>query len=592
MNRLILIFLLLPWVLFAQEEVKVHAETSVKSFFLGEAFTLNVLVSGTESVKAPEMSMVNDFVVKKVSESAVSLKDKKGYIIRYKLLAKKDGNLVIPPLGVKVNGALMETGEIKLEVKKPLTHKGLKVKVHLSQLEAFVGEPILATFTLSSELPLYAFNAVDITYPFLTHYGFKVYDTHNSPKSGDKNSIGLPVSNTRIIALRGNDKKGDVNLDTITFKKIIIPRVSGELTVKAATFLASYTPPEVKAPGKRNWQPQYPSHFNNNFFEEVEGKSYEKYFASSNEIKLLIKALPMKGKPSDFKGLVGKCEVSATAEPAIVEAGAPVSLRIVVSGHEYPAIPELPELGKQLAFNRNFSIPSRQSTGRVENKEKVFLRTLRPLRTDVSEIPVIRIPYFDPHTETYGLAQTETIALTVTPATTVTAFDADISGGKVLKNKLEMNKEGIHHNSLSLGALKRQRLASPLLLAAIFVPPLLYLLFLVVTAESRLLLNDPVAARKKFAFRKFKKGLSSVKDIESLEKIVRSYIADSLNLVSDAHTFVEIEDKLPEKDALMKIYKTFETKRFSKSSGNEDFSQLKEDAVKAILSLNGRLKHV
>ncbi|MCM8534858.1 MAG: BatD family protein [Lentisphaeraceae bacterium] len=592
MNRLVLIFLLLPWALFAQEEVKVHAETSVKSFFLGEAFTLNVMVSGTENVKAPQMNVVNDFVVKKVSESAVSLNDKKGYIIRYKLLAKKDGNLVIPALGVKVNGALMETGEIKLEVKKPLTHKGLQVKVHLSQSEAFVGEPILATFILSSELPLYAFNAVDITYPFLTHYGFKVYDPHNSPKSGDKNSIGLPVSNTRIIALRGNEKRGDVNLDTITFKKILIPRVSGELIIKPATFLASYTPPEVKTNGKRNWQPQYPSHFNNNFFEEVEGKSYEKYFASSNELKLVIKDLPTKGKPVDFQGLVGKCEVSATAEPAIVEAGAPVSLRIVVDGHEYPAIPELPQLGQQLAFNRNFSIPSRQSPGRVENKTKLFLRTLRPLRTDVSEIPVIRIPYFDPQTETYGIAQTKAIALTVTPAKTVTAFDADLSDGKILKNKLEKNKEGIHHNSLSLAALKRQRLVSPLLLTAVFVPPLLYLLFLLITAESRLLLRDPVAARRKFAYKKFKSRLSSATDTESLEKIVRSYIADSFNLVSDAHTFAEIENKLPEKEALMKIYDVFDTRRFSKVSSTEDFSSLKKEAIRVISSLNGRMKNV
>ncbi|MCH2206076.1 MAG: hypothetical protein MK132_09440, partial [Lentisphaerales bacterium] len=430
--------------------------------------------------------------------------------------------------------------------------------------------------------------AVDITYPFMTHYAFRAYNTHYAPNSGDKNSIGLPVSNTRIIALRGKKAFGEKSVDMITFKKILIPTVAGEIELKPATFLASFTPPPKQTSNRRNWQPQYPSHFNNNFFEEVEGKQYDKYFAASAPIKLTVKDLPSAGKPADFNGLVGKCEIAVDAEPAIVEAGAPVSMKIIVSGHEYPSIPELPELGEQLAFNRNFAIPSRQSPGRIEEKKKIFLRTVRPLRTDVSEIPAIRLPYFDPQTETYGIAQTKPISLTVKPAKTVTAFDADLSGGKILKNKLEKNKDGIHHNSLSLEALKKQQVVSPLLILSFVAPPVLFLIFLMMTAETRLKLNDPVAARKKFAFKNYRQKMASAQTVRDIESAVRTFVADSLNLVEDAHTYAEVVERFEKNTALEKLYLSFDSGRFSEGA-SVDTGQLKTEAEKVINSLKGRM---
>lgn len=589
MYRILIMLLILPLGLWSQEEeIKVHAETAVKSFYLGEAFTLNVMVSGNDKVKAPETDLINDFVVKKISEMPVAHKDKKGFIIRYKMLPKREGSLLIPALGVKVDGDILETNEMRISVKRPLTHEGLKVEVHLSQSEAFVGEPIIATFTLTSELPLYAFNAVDISYPFLTHYAFRTYNTHDTPKSGDRNSIGLPVSNTRIIALRGKKTIGEKSVDLITFKKVLIPSVAGEIELKPATFLASFTPPPKQVSSRRNWQPQYPSHFNNNFFEEVEGKNYEKYFASSESIKLIVKDLPTAGKPADFNGLVGKCEIALQAQPTIIEAGAPVSMKVTISGHEYPTIPELPELGEQLAFNRNFSIPSRQSSGKVENKQKVFLRTVRPLRTDVSEIPPIRIPYFDPQTGTYGIAQTKAIPLTVKPAKTVTAFDADLSGGKILKNKLEKNKEGIHHNSLSLEALKKQKVVSPFLVISFVLPPVLFLVFMMMTAEARLKLNDPVAARRKFAFKNCQQKVSKAENVRELEIAVRTFIADSLNLTVDAHTYKEVVEAFQDLPKLKELYDFFDTDRYS-DGGAGDFTKLKSESEKVINSLKGRI---
>ena len=590
MYRFLILMILLPFGLWAQEEVKVHAETSVKSFYLGEPFTLNVMVSGTDKAKAPEIDNLTDFAVKKVSETPVTYKEKKGYIIRYRLLPKRDGSLLIPALTVKVDGAFMDTNEIGINVKKPLTHEGLKIEVNLSQSEAFVGEPVLATFTLSSELPLYAFNAVDITYPFMTHYAFKTYNTYNTPKSGDKNSIGLPVSNTRIIAKRGKMAVGEKSVDMVTFKKVIIPKAAGEITLKPATFLASFTPPPPKTGNRRNWQPQYPSHFNNNFFEQVEGKKYEKYFAASKEIKLLVKDLPVAGKPADFAGLVGKCEIEIEAQPTIVEAGAPVSITVTVSGHEYPAIPELPELSAQLAFNRNFAIPTRQSPGRVEKRKKVFLRTVRPLRTDVAEIPAIRIPYFDPQTQNYEITETKEIPLTVTPAKTVTAFDADLSGGKILKNKLEKNKEGILHNSLSLAALKKQKVINPLLIMSFALPPVCFVLFLFFTSGARLKLTDPAAARKKAAYKNYCQKMSLAESTRDVEAAVRAFMADNLNFVEDAHTFAEIQSKIGGSSELEKLYLIFDTGRFSEQD-SVDFSQLKQKVDQVISSLNGRFKN-
>ena len=89
-----------------------------------------------------------------------------------------------------------------------------------------------------------------------------------------------------------------------------------------------------------------------------------------------------------------------------------------------------------------FKILPNKRLGEIINDTKSFVRTIRPIDIDIKSIPPIRIPYFDPETQKYGLTQNKAISINVTPASELTAFDAIIQGDSKLKNNVE-EKKGI-----------------------------------------------------------------------------------------------------------------------------------------------------
>ena len=583
-----------------QEEVKenpiqVIAHVDAKSFYMAEEFFYTVLVSGSDEVKAPLIENLSHFGVHKLGEEALTKNGKKGYAIRYKLVPHEAGDLEIPASSVLVGGELYETEALAIKVEKAVAFPGLILDIHLSQKQAYVGEPILATFTWYSSIPLYGFKAVDLKIPLLENYAFGNLIAQGSPLPGEKNTIGLPVSNTRVITKRGQKTVNGENYEFLQFRKVIIPRIAGEFEIEGARLLCSYVHPTNTGKGRRNWQPMYPSFFNNNFFEsEVQGK-FEKFLAESKPVAITILDLPTEGKPDDFYGIVGKTSLKVTAEPTTVEEGAPISLELQLGENKFLEVLELPNLIEQKAFKHSFSVPKRESLGSIENKLKLFRRTLRPLRTDVKFIPAIRIPYFDPQTKTYGVAQNEPIDITVLPAQTVTAFDADLAGGAILKNQVEANKDGIRQNQLK-DVLKSDTLSGFYLLAFL-LPPGVFALFYFLTYQQRLERRDPEKARRLSAYKNFMRQGSS-KDLLNFESLVRQYFADKLNLVAGAHVYDDLEWRLKsvlnqaELNELSALYNHFDQQHFSPSPCEVSVNELAGRSKNLIKAINGRLKHV
>ena len=301
----------------AEDEIKIHTEVATKSLFMGEAFIFNILISGSDEVKAPNNVKFPQFSHKLLNNTAVSEGDKKGYIMRYQLMALTSGDLTIPPISFQVKGIDHSSQELKITVQKPASHQGLKLAIHLSQKEAYVGQPITATFTWYSSLPLYAFKAVDLKIPLLDHRSFKNYTPINAAKPGSNNSIGLPVSNTRIIAQRGHEKIGEVEFEFLRFEKIIIPTKAGKIKIAAPRLLCSYVEPKQQTEQthrNRHWVPHYPSFFNNDFFDKKVDEKYLKFLTEGTPLEINVLPLPLEGQPKDFYGIVGKCEIATSCD--------------------------------------------------------------------------------------------------------------------------------------------------------------------------------------------------------------------------------------------------------------------------------------
>ena len=600
---ILLISIIFTGALQAEDEIKIHTEVATESIFMGEAFIFNILVSGSDEVKAPDTIKFSNFSHKLLNSTPVSEGDKKGYIIRYQLMALTSGNLTIKPISFQVKGIDHSSQELKVKVQKPASHEGLKLAIHLSQKEAYVGQPITATFTWYTNLPLYAFRAVDLKIPLLEHRSFKNLTPRDSAKPGSNNSIGLPVSNTRIIAKRGREKIGEVEFEFLRFNKIIIPTETGKIKIAAPRLLCSFVEPPlktIKTHRNRHWKPIYPSFFNNDFFDKKVDEKYLKFLTEGTPLEIDVLPLPIAGQPKDFYGIVGKCEISTSCDKEETEAGSPISLKVTFSQHPYPEVLEMPALARQLPFKQNFAIPAQGSLGYIKNGQKTFSQSLRPLRAGVTAIPAVRVPYFDPQTKKYGVATSEPLTIKVTEAQKITAFDADFSADTQLKNKIEENPEGIRHNNMSMDILASEKISN-LWLLTLIIPPLAFAFFYLLTARQRLLMNDPAKAHARFAFKNFKAAITNGKtrsDIKKLENVLRTYFSTKLNISAEAHTGAELQQMLQEKlssadlEQISSIYTAFDTQRYSTKSCDTDIVQLQQQISLFIQTINKKISHV
>ena len=581
-----------------KKDVVVEAQVSAKSFYMGQAFTYSILVDGSNAVKPPIINTIKGFNIKKIEERPLKSKDKPGFIIRYDLIPLESGELVIPETAFDVKGSPVITEAIKINVKRPAEHPGLRLTLSVSQDEVYVGEPFLVTFMWESELPLYTLKAVDVKLPFFNSPTFRTTLPFNSPEGGSKDTIGLPVSDVRTICSHEVQIRDGKRIEILKFQKVVTARYGGSFTLEPTTLLCSFIPPNPKDSQfhkSKKWKPNYPSYFNNNFFEETGNIKHIKYTAKSNSIDIKVKELPVDGKPEDFFGVVGKCTVTASADPVILEAGAPLHLSMKLSGFDFPSVIPMPDLAKLRTFNRNFSIPKQRTSGEYEGTNKIYKQTLRPLRTDVTSIPPVRIPYFDPQTGTYNVAQSKAISLTVKPAGKVTAFDAELSSGLNLKNRLMESPQGIRHNTLTIAAMNSST-TSPFTLVVFvaLIPPLFFLIFYIVTYNQRLLTQQPVKARANNALKNFNKGVNQAgSEFRLLERAVRAYFADKLNLTEDAHTCEELLKKISledkEQEQLREIYGSFDQARFNSNSSNQDFQSTAVKAKTLIANVDGRI---
>ena len=142
--------------------------------------------------------------------------------------------------------------------------------------------------------------------------------------------------------------------------------------------------------------------------------------AVARDASIQVRELPETGRPSLFTGAVGRFRIRAMAEPTNVAVGDPITLILEIEDiGDGPPVdlsnlrpPELREDANLVGFR----IPDTPTTGVVEGRTKVFTETLRPERDDLTEIPPIAFPSFDPDLNEYVIARTAPISIVVSPS--------------------------------------------------------------------------------------------------------------------------------------------------------------------------------
>jgi len=484
--------------------------------YVGQRFTVTVLVESEDAPGQPDLSQMGDFHASGlISGPAVDPKTgARSY--QYHLVAAQAGERTVCPIYVPIGGRRLTVPSVAVRVLSPEQSPDSQISVKLSASRCFVSQPVRLTVVWRLAIPFGAVKAVDLRLPVMRDPRFSVVDIHTPPDVDRSGDIGMPVSDTRIIARAGSEETDGRKFSTLTFEKIIIPQKSGLIEIAPSSVLCAVLPTEGKSRGAWN---RYVSYFDNEFFNKDIPPGQRRIFAWSEPIALKVDPLPTTGRPDNYSAIVGRCGLSVSANPKSVVAGGPVTLTIRVSGLEFPETVKLPPLIGQKALAIAFAIPAERAAGRIVDRSAVFTQTVRPLRDSVSEIPSIELDYLDPETGKYASVRSEAIPISVSQAPATSPGGAPESFDTGLRHNYYGSELLIDQSSLPTPG-------GPLVSMAVLIcPPGL---FVVVTAtlflrRRRLAASVSIGARS--AARTLRKQLAEIKRCDESDALEAMDIA-------------------------------------------------------------------
>ncbi len=124
---------------------------------------------------------------------------------------------------------------------------------------------------------------------------------------------------------------------------------------------------------------------------QVEGRS-----GRSQPRHLVIKPVPVQGRPAEFLGGVGRFELEAEASPKTVRVGQELDFRIMVTGPAARGMSGRPELVRYERPELGLRITAGLDQQSDEPPVRTFVYRLRPTRAGDLNLPPVSIASFDP----------------------------------------------------------------------------------------------------------------------------------------------------------------------------------------------------
>lgn len=598
---------------YAAEALSARSAVEKSEVFTGESFIFQIQVEGYDAPDGPDVSGIRDFNVQSLggqqnSSSSITIvngrmteKVRRGYIFSYRLTPKEAGLLTIPSIKVSANGQTVSTQPVRIRAIKPTEIEDFKLRLELSSTKCYVGQPITltATWYIGKDVEGFEFNL-----PVLADERFAVADVDTQIDPGQENLyLRIPVGDGEVIGKKGRDRLDGTQYMTVRFQKILIPIKPGTLTIPQGTVACNAVMGYQKS---RQSSDPIDRFFDDDFFFGRKKRAIVKKFViPSNEPILTVLDLPEEGKPANFTGLVGKYSIEAGAIPTEVRVGDPITLTLRVTGPDYLKNVRLPPLDQQPALARDFKIPEEMAAGKVEGRMMTFTQTLRAKHAEVKTIPPIELSYFDAETGNYALASSDAIPLNVSSTRIVTARDAE---GRLLpeetKSELESWAEGIAYNYEDLSALRNQAYSpdmwinSPVWMALVGLPPLVYLILFTSVRIIRRRKADPAAQQARKAYGELVKTLHGVRSKVSGDLVrthasvleaLRHYLGGRLRLSPGALTFSDVNDALlarrVDSDAIERLKRLFEECEASRYTGTAESTDTPTAVVERAINL-------
>ncbi len=506
----------------AAKGVTVRAELDRARVELGDSVGLQLVVldssGGGISAGVPG---VNGLDIRRAGSGVRWINGRRSDILNYVVTPLREGRFVIPPVTVRVDGQTLATNQLVLVASKAPESSSMRLRASVSKRECYILEPVDVLFKwyVSSDVRGY-----ELSIPLLEDKDRLSLKALPPTGAGEE----ITADRYQLRAGRATEQVEGTDYMVLAVRFRIFPPEAGVYTIGRATVRA-----ELRSGYKT---------VRDDFFPVTRrAPNYEMVFAASEPSELVVKELPVEGRPDDFSGAVGKYSISLQTSDAQVKVGDPVLIKTIISGEGLLEKIKRPILSQDAAFAKNFSINESLAPGDISGDRITFEQTIRAKSEDVKEIPSLAFSYFDPERGVYEVARSKPIVITVLPTTEVTAEDVIKFGERTAgagTTLLEEQPGGIFANYNHLDALRNQDVKWHLL-SFLGLPPAVYLVTLVIVGHRRKLAGDSALARSRSARKIFRKNMAEAKRqlqgddrqfYDTLARAISRFTSDKLNL--------------------------------------------------------------
>lgn len=479
--------------------------------YLNEAVQVTIEVINYRSCEPPEFPDLADATVREVPGTFESrqvsiingrITEFRSRRFEYELTPHAVGEVLIPPVAVTVDGQVYRTQATRLRVRPSDADQLLFVEITTGRQRVYVGQRIAVTMTV------WVKPAVDSNQQRWSPLEMfrRIVPLNYGPFRADEIANRQNVGRTREI---DGQRELYYAFDHVA---TVVPSRPGLLTFDEIEVGIAYP---TSRGGTRNLR-QHPT------VEPTE-----------------VVPVPMEDRPPNFAGAVGVYDIETTAHPTSVRVGDPIELTIEILGDGPVDTLPPPLLASDERLTQDFRVPDQELAGEVYNGRRRFSITIRARRDDVTEIPAIEYPYFDPDAERFVSARSQPIPLDVAPAAEVETPEPLMNLGP--RNGTSATAlqalDGLHDietNTTHLLATT-PTVAPRIVTGAMFGPPAAFLVLWAVTGIAHRRSADPGRRRRQAALRTARRRIAAVRgqapreEAAEIAAALASYLADRLD---------------------------------------------------------------
>ncbi len=389
-------------------------------FYVDAPITVQVIADGFEEEPQPEVAFdppsegrltlrgvtPNVSTTMQIVNGQISTSKQVKVVFTYEFVAPEPGRYSVGPFRVSQNGVERATRSAVLDVRAIPESPDQRIVFELPDREIYVGERIAAALEwwAESDMASNLFNQRAYLPLLEATDRVRILDPP-VPNAQASLVIETPSGLREFEAAVERRRHGGKTWIVRSVPLTLIALQPGTVAIEPASLVVDEAV---------RWR--------RDFFGQRTPTQTRKLRAVDEKRDLVVKPLPLAGKPDSFAGAVGSgFSIESSADRTVVATGDPITLAVTLRGDGTLESASLPPLARAGLADADFATPTTPTPGTFDGGMKRFNVQVRVRNPEVREIPPIEYAWFDPQREEYRTTASKPIALSVREAEIVGA---------------------------------------------------------------------------------------------------------------------------------------------------------------------------